>query len=71
MPVISLRDTGRPASSRISTQSKPFSLGERAQPGAPITGWPRAVPDQHQIAGIDRHAEMLDPPADRLDRGRE
>ncbi len=28
------------------------------------------VPDQHQVAGIDRHAEMLDLAAHRLDRGR-
>ena len=27
--------------------------------------------DQHQIAGIDRHAEMLDLAADRFDRGRD
>ena len=40
MPVMSSRDTGRPASSRINTQSKPFSFGERAQPGAPSTGCP-------------------------------
>ena len=26
---------------------------------------------QQQIAGIDRHAEMFDAPADRLDRGRD
>ena len=69
--MISSRDTASPASSRISTQSKPFSLGERAQPGAPSTGWPPRLPDQHQIAGIDRHAEMLDAAADRLDRGRD
>ena len=25
--------------------------------------------DQHQVAGIDRHAEVLDPPADRFHRG--
>ena len=29
------------------------------------------LPDQHQIAGIDRHAEMLDLAADRLDRRRD
>ena len=65
-PVTSSRDTGRPASSRISIQSKPFSFGERAQPGAPRIGWPLACADQHQVAGIDRHAEMLDAAADRL-----
>ena len=60
MPVMASRGTSSPASSRISTQSKPFSLGERAQPGAPSTGRPRASADQQQVAGIDRHAEMLD-----------
>ena len=71
MPVMASRGTSSPASKRISTQSNPFSLGERAQPGAPSTGRPRASRQQQQIAGIDRHAEMLDPPADRLDRGRD
>ena len=61
------RLTGRPASSRISTQSKPFSFGERAQPGAPSTACPPQAADQHQVAGIDRHAEMLDLAADRFD----
>ena len=70
MPVMSSRGTGRPASSRISTQSKPFSFGLRAQPGAPSTGCPRGIADQQQIAGIDRHAEMLDPAADCFERRR-
>ena len=51
MPVMSARVTGRPASSRISTQSNPFSLGERAQPGAPSTGRPRAVPTSIRLPG--------------------
>ena len=71
MPVMASRGTSSPARSRISTQSKPFSFGERAQPGAPSTGRPRASAEQQQIARIDRHAEMLDPSADRLDRGRD
>ena len=62
---------GTSASMRCSTQSKPFSFGERAQPGAPMIGMPVALGEQQQIAGIDRHAEMLDPAAARLDRGRE
>ena len=61
---------GTPASTRCSTQSKPFSFGERAQPGAPMIGVPWRSAEQQQIAGIDRHAEPLDAPADRLDRGR-
>jgi hypothetical protein len=45
---------------RWSTQSNPFSFGrERAQPGAPMTGLPSSEPDEEQVAGIDRHAEML------------
>ena len=51
MPVIAARDTSRPASSRISTQSNPFSLGERAQPGAPSTGRPRAAPISSRLPG--------------------
>ena len=70
MPVILRAAPASPASSRISTQSKPFSLGERAQPGAPSTGAPARRADQQQIAGIDRHAEMLDLAACRFDRRR-
>ena len=32
---------------------------------------PPRLPDQHQIAGIDRHAEVLDAPADRFNRRRD
>ncbi len=38
-------------SSRISTQSKPFSLGLRAQPGAPSTGRPPAAPISIRLPG--------------------
>ena len=38
MPAMSSGVTSSPASRRLSTQSKPFSRGERAQPGAPSTG---------------------------------
>ena len=51
MPVRSARVTLRPASSRISTQSKPFSTGERAQPGAPSTGTPPALPISSRLPG--------------------
>ena len=51
MPVMSARLTGKPASSRISTQSKPFSFGERAQPGAPITACPRNRPISIRLPG--------------------
>ena len=51
MPVIAARGTSRPASKRMSTQSKPFSFGERAQPGAPTTGYPRACAISRRLPG--------------------
>ena len=51
MPVMSSRVTGRPASKRISTQSKPFSFGLRAQPGAPSTACPRTLPTSIRLPG--------------------
>ena len=51
MPVSSARVTFSPARSRISTQSKPFSTGERAQPGAPSTGTPPALPISSRLPG--------------------
>ncbi len=51
MPVSSARVTLSPARSRISTQSKPFSTGERAQPGAPSTGTPPALPISSRLPG--------------------
>ena len=46
MRMISPGPTGSPATSRSSTQSKPLTLGERAQPGRPSTTcsptWPRS-----------------------------
>jgi hypothetical protein len=52
MPVMSARLTGRPASRRISAQHC----------------LPARLADHHQVAGIDRHAEMLDLAADRFQR---
>ena len=51
--------------------SKPLTLGERAQPGRPSTGLPSSPAEQQQIAGIDRHAEMLDRAAGRHDARRD
>ena len=65
---------GRPAGrrpARCSTQSKPLSLGERAQPGRPSTGVVAEPAEQQQVAGIDRHAEMIDRAAGALDRRRD
>ena len=36
--MISAGPTGKPATNRSNTQSKPLTLGERAQPGSPNTG---------------------------------
>ena len=52
--------TGRPATSRSSTQSKPLTLGERAQPGRPSTD---ALADTGRAA-----AGCRDRPACRNDR---
>ena len=70
-PVTSSRDTGRPASSRIRIQSKPFSFGERAQPGAPRIGWPRACPISIRLPGSTGMPKCSMRAADRLDRGRD
>ena len=51
MPVMSARVTGTPASNRISTQSKPFSFGERAQPGAPSKVFPPSCPIRMRLPG--------------------
>ena len=50
-PVMSERRIGSPASRRVSTQSKPFSFGERAQPGAPSTGRPFASATSSRLPG--------------------
>ena len=50
-PTMSDRATSSPASIRISTQSNPFSTGERAQPGAPSTGRPPARPISSRLPG--------------------
>jgi hypothetical protein len=56
-----------PASRRINTQSKPFSAGERAQPGAPKTVMIADMADQQQVSRIDRHAEPANPTAETPD----
>jgi hypothetical protein len=48
---MSARVTGSPASSRWRILSKPFSFGERAQPGAPITGLPAKEPRRSRLPG--------------------
>src|ERR1700756_2325270 len=50
-PISSARVTFSPANRRISTQSNPFSTGERAQPGAPSTGTPPALPINRRLPG--------------------
>ena len=51
MPVMSRRVTGRPHSRRARIQSKPFSFGLRAQPGAPSTGRPAADATSIRLPG--------------------
>lgn len=51
MRTISARPNGSPAATRCSTQSKPFSLGERAHPGRPITGLPPSSPISSRLPG--------------------
>jgi len=53
-----------------ATQSKPFSRGLRAQAGRAQHRVAADRRHQHQIAGIDRHAEVFDRAADRLDGSR-
>ena len=45
------RSTASPAASRSSTQSAPFSAGERAQPGRPTTGRPACSPRKSRLPG--------------------
>ena len=49
--MISRGPTGRSAESRCSTQSKPLSFGERAQPGNPTTGAPSHSPIRMRLPG--------------------
>ena len=67
-PAMSPPVTSSPAISRSSTQSKPFSLGLRAQPGAPMHRRLPDPPEHQQIAGIDRHAGARHLAAGQLDR---
>ena len=70
MPAMSSAVTSSPAIRRSSTQSKPFSLGLRAQPGAPMTGFPPSLAENQQVAGIDRHADADNLAAGLPDGGR-
>ena len=51
MRMICLPSTGRSAISRRSTQSKPLTLGERAQPGRPSTGRSPMRPSSSRLPG--------------------
>ena len=68
---MSSRGTFRPARSRISTQSKPFSFGDARAARRADHRTATGIADHQQIAGIDRHAEMLDPAADRFQSRRD
>ena len=65
----SSRPTGTPASTLSSTQSKPLTLGERAQLGTPMTAVCTEPSEHHQVAGIDRHAQMHHVSSRRLEPG--
>ena len=67
--MISVGPTGRPANSRVSTKSMPFSFGLRAQPGSTSAGRVADAAEADQVAGIDRHAEMQDLAAGPHDAG--
>lgn len=49
--VMSARVTGISAKTRCRIQLKPFSFGDRAQPGAPITGVPSIDPRRSEFPG--------------------
>ena len=56
--------------SRSSTQSKPFSFGLLAQPGAPRTGLPWYLPTTMRLPGsTGMPARMTSPPASRIAAG--
>ena len=70
MRMMSRGVTVRPANSRVSTKSMPFSFGLRAQPGSTSAGRCADAAEADQVAGIDRHAEMQDLAAGPHDAGR-
>ena len=63
------RQARRAAASAPSRSHSPSASARSPARRAPAR--PRDIADQHQVAGIDRHAEMLDRAAGRLDRGRD
>src|SRR5262249_22831438 len=62
---------GHPAQELRQPPAKPLLIRVAPAAGRAEPGVPRRGRDQHEIAGIDRHAEMLDLAADRLDRRRD
>ena len=72
MPVMSSRVTGMPASSRISTQSKPFSFGRaRAARRAEHRSCRSTAPISIRLPGSTGMPKCSIAPARRLDRGRD
>ena len=51
MPMMSARVTAMPAAIRCNTQSKPFGLGERQQPGRPSTTRPSRCASSRRLPG--------------------
>ncbi len=69
-PVRFRRSSVSPARSLFNTQSKPFSLGLRAQPGAPITGLPSTRPSTSRLPGSTGSPTCsTKPPAARIAAG--
>jgi hypothetical protein len=70
MPAMSPAVTSSPAISRSSTQSKPFSFGLRAHPGAPTTRLPSSIPSTSRLPGsTGMPARMTVPPARSIAAG--
>ena len=71
MPVMASRGTASPASKPHENPVKSVLFGRARTAGRAEQGAAARCGNQQEIAGINRHAEMLDASADRLDRGRD
>ena len=71
MPMMAPRSTGTSAARRCSTQSKPLSLGERAQPGRPSTGTSPCRASSSRLPGSTGMPKCSTVAARLLDAGRQ
>jgi len=68
--IISVGPTGRPANSRVSTKSMPFSFGLRAQPGSTRAGLVPMRPRQIRLPGSTGMPKCrISPPARTMPEG--